>query len=112
MKKIMKVFAVGAFTTALIFTGCTKGEKASNKGSSKALGNGFSGSIELMHFSTSEESEGNGGSDGFRTMIAEWIMENPSVSLVRMFLVMMSTRLRLLLWHLRGIFQMYFFCRE
>lgn len=32
----------------------------------------YKGNISLMHFSTSEESEGNGGSDGFRTCIANW----------------------------------------
>ena len=82
MKKIMKTFAAASVTAALILTGCGKGaEKASDAGSSKASGDGFSGTIEMMHFSTSEESEGNGGSDGFRTMIAEWIKANPSVKL-------------------------------
>ena len=32
----------------------------------------YKGDLVLMHFSTSEESEGNGGSDGFRTTIAAW----------------------------------------
>jgi raffinose/stachyose/melibiose transport system substrate-binding protein len=39
--------------------------------------------LELMHFSTLEESEGNGGSDGMRTMIAEWEAANPNVTLVQ-----------------------------
>ncbi len=34
-----------------------------------------------MHYSTPEESEGNGGSDGFRTMLAEWKEANPNVNL-------------------------------
>jgi len=38
--------------------------------------------LNLMHYSTSEESEGNGGSDGFRTMIAEWKEANPDINLV------------------------------
>ena len=42
---------------------------------------GYEGEISIMHFSTSEESEGNGGSDGFRTMIAEWKNENKTVDL-------------------------------
>lgn len=41
----------------------------------------FKGEISLMHYSTSEESEGNGGSDGFRTMIAEWKAANPDITL-------------------------------
>ena len=34
-----------------------------------------------MHFSTSEESEGNGGSDGFRTTIAAWKEAHPDITL-------------------------------
>ena len=47
----------------------------------EATDSGFSGTLSLMHFSTSEESQGNGGSDGFRTMIAEWKAANPSITL-------------------------------
>ena len=32
----------------------------------------FAGELEIMHYSTSEESEGNGGSDGFRTVLGLW----------------------------------------
>lgn len=42
----------------------------------------YTGDLNLMHYSTSEESEGNGGSDGFRTMIAEWKEANPGINLV------------------------------
>ncbi len=35
-----------------------------------------------MHFSTSEESEGNGGSDGFRTVLADWQTVHPDVKIV------------------------------
>ncbi len=41
----------------------------------------YTGSISLMHYSTSEESEGNGGSDGFRTMIANWKEANSGIDL-------------------------------
>ena len=41
----------------------------------------FEGEITLMHFSTLEESQGNGGSEGFRTMIAEWQEANPKITL-------------------------------
>ena len=34
-----------------------------------------------MHFSTSEESQGNGGSDGFRTVLAEWKEAHPDITL-------------------------------
>ena len=46
-----------------------------------AAGLAYAGELSIMHFSTSEESEGNGGSDGFRTMIAEWKSANPGVTL-------------------------------
>ena len=41
----------------------------------------YKGELELMHFSTSEESEGNGGSDGFRTTLAAWKEAHPGVTL-------------------------------
>lgn len=41
----------------------------------------YKGELNLMHFSTSEESEGNGGSDGFRTMVAEWDEAHPDITL-------------------------------
>lgn len=42
----------------------------------------YEGDLTIMHYSTSEESQGNGGSDGFRTMLAEWKEANPDVNLV------------------------------
>ncbi|MCR5763809.1 MAG: extracellular solute-binding protein [Treponema sp.] len=82
MKKMMKTMALGVAAAAFIFAGCNKSsEKASDTGSSSSAKDGFSGTIELMHYSTSEESLGNGGSDGFRTMIDEWIKANPNVKL-------------------------------
>ena len=41
----------------------------------------YKGTLTLMHFSTSEESEGNGGSDGFRTTIANWQAAHPDITL-------------------------------
>lgn len=43
----------------------------------------YVGELEFMHFSTSEESQGNGGSDGFRTVIAEWEKSNPDIKLAQ-----------------------------
>lgn len=43
----------------------------------------YSGELEVMHFSTSEESQGNGGSDGFRTVIADWEKAHPEIELVQ-----------------------------
>lgn len=41
---------------------------------------GYTGSLSLMHYSTSEESQGNGGSDGFRTTLANWIAAHPEIT--------------------------------
>ncbi|MBQ7865905.1 MAG: ABC transporter substrate-binding protein [Clostridia bacterium] len=41
----------------------------------------YKGELELMHYSTSEESEGNGGSDGFRSVIAAWKAAHPELTL-------------------------------
>lgn len=41
----------------------------------------YKGDLEIMHFSTSEESEGNGGSDGFRTILAAWAAAHPDINL-------------------------------
>lgn len=43
----------------------------------------YKGELKLMHFSTSEEAEGNGGSDGFRKMCDEWENANPDVKLAQ-----------------------------
>lgn len=42
---------------------------------------GYKGELSLMHYSTSEESEGNGGSDGFRTMIKNWESAHPDMKI-------------------------------
>jgi multiple sugar transport system substrate-binding protein/raffinose/stachyose/melibiose transport system substrate-binding protein len=39
----------------------------------------YSGELTLMHFSTSEESEGNGSSDAFRTVISSWDKAHPDI---------------------------------
>ena len=43
----------------------------------------YKGDLEIMHFSTSEESEGNGGSDGFRTVLAAWSAAHPDINLTQ-----------------------------
>ena len=43
----------------------------------------YKGDLEIMHFSTSEESEGNGGSDGFRTILAAWTAAHPDITLTQ-----------------------------
>lgn len=43
----------------------------------------YSGELNIMHFSTSEEAEGNGGSDGFRTTLQQWDDEHANIDLVQ-----------------------------
>lgn len=41
----------------------------------------YKGTINIMHFSTSEEAQGNGGSDGFRTMNQQWADAHKDIKL-------------------------------
>lgn len=80
MMSILLSLAMG-FT---MLVGCGSSEKKTvEKEGTKdsATSATYSGDLSLMHFSTSEESQGNGGSDGFRTMIAEWKEKNPNINL-------------------------------
>lgn len=43
----------------------------------------YSGDLTIMHYSTLEESEGNGGSDGFRTVLGQWDEKYPDINLVQ-----------------------------
>lgn len=43
----------------------------------------YAGDLEIMHYSTSEESQGNGGSDGFRTVLAQWDEAHPDITLTQ-----------------------------
>lgn len=100
MKKFKKTLAL---LLVLIMTvsvmGCGKNDKKDTPASSEpatsaapeetattAPEEAFKGELKVMHFSTSEESEGNGGSDGFRTTIASWKDKNPDVTLTETIL--------------------------
>jgi multiple sugar transport system substrate-binding protein/raffinose/stachyose/melibiose transport system substrate-binding protein len=54
-----------------------------NSETGEPAGNGlaYKGELSIMHFSTSEEAEGNGGSDGFRTTLANWEKAHPDIKL-------------------------------
>lgn len=43
----------------------------------------YKGEITVMHYSTSEESAGNGGSDGFRTILDFWNKAYPDIEIVQ-----------------------------
>ena len=104
-KKVLSIFLTVAMAATLL-TGC--GDKETNNGGNESTpapttestpaptdestpaptdddnggdGLAYTGTLELMHFSTSEESQGNGGSDGFRTCIANWKTANPGITL-------------------------------
>ena len=77
MKK--KVMAVAlAATTVVSMVGAT-GVSAATEVAKNDLA--YKGELEIMHYSTSEESEGNGGSDGFRTVLAAWNDAHPDINL-------------------------------
>ena len=50
---------------------------------SAADGLAYTGDLTVMHFSTFEESQGNGGSDGFRTVNQQWDDAYPNINLVQ-----------------------------
>lgn len=96
MKKKLLGIMLSTVMVAGILVGCNDGKaetggttssvatkQEESKSSEQAGGSetAYTGTLELMHFSTSEESEGNGGSDGFRTMIANWKEANPDITL-------------------------------
>lgn len=88
-----KVISVLLATTMLasLLAGCggateTTGDSATTADTTvkaDASDAGYKGELEIMHFSTSEESQGNGGSDGFRTVLAAWDEANPDITLTQ-----------------------------
>lgn len=56
----------------------TKAEEKKDESGSELA---YSGELTMMHYSTSEEAEGNGGSDGFRTVLAQWKEAHPDINL-------------------------------
>lgn len=93
MKKRLLSILLATFVLGGALTACTGNSDGTTDGSKSdsskqtedtdSSGDGlvYKGDLEIMHFSTSEESEGNGGSDGFRTMIAQWKEANPDINL-------------------------------
>ena len=70
----------------------------------------YKGELSLMHYSTSEESEGNGGSDGFRSVIAEWEKGHSDITIKEFkHLPMMTTKPRLQHRQQQMTFQMFSF---
>ena len=61
------------------------GDTTENGGSTSTEGSGlaYKGDLEIMHFSTEEESQGNGGSDGMRTVLQQWADANPDINLTQ-----------------------------
>lgn len=59
-------------------TDSTESAGGSNSGSLA-----YTGDLEIMHFSTEEESQGNGGSDGMRTVLQQWDDANPDITLTQ-----------------------------
>ena len=75
-KKVMAVALAAATVVSMV--GVT-GVSAATEVAKNDLA--YKGELEIMHYSTSEESEGNGGSDGFRTTLAAWQEAHPDITL-------------------------------
>ena len=76
-KKVMAVALAAATISSMV--GATAVSAATDVAQNDLA---YKGDLEIMHYSTSEESEGNGGSDGFRTVLAAWNDAHPDINLV------------------------------
>ena len=100
MKKRLLALSMAMIMAAGAVTGCgqtgsSTGEGDSGAATSDSTGSDvktpdadsassdleYKGEINFMHYSTSEEAEGNGSSDGFRTSIAAWDEAHPDITL-------------------------------
>lgn len=77
MKKKVMAIALAAATVSSMM-GASVASAATDVAQSDLA---YKGDLEIMHYSTSEESEGNGGSDGFRTVLAAWNDTHPDINL-------------------------------
>ena len=75
----------GSDSTNTTTGGDTQGAAAGTEagGSDAASGLAYKGDLEIMHFSTEEESQGNGGSDGMRTVLQQWNDANADINLIQ-----------------------------
>ncbi len=89
MKKKLISVLLSTAMLATMLTGCGDSASTSStsgsaaKDDSAVSASGYKGDLEIMHYSTSEESQGNGGSDGFRTVLANWDAANPDITLTQ-----------------------------
>ena len=63
--------------------GSAQAETDAADDAAEGSGLAYVGELEIMHYSTSEESEGNGGSDGFRTVLSQWDEAHPEITLTQ-----------------------------
>jgi len=99
MKKKFVSVLMATVMVAVMFTGCgksastdttTKVEEDANVTETEdteeektADGDAYKGELEIMHFSTTEEAETDGGAEGFRTILAQWEEEHSNIKLVQ-----------------------------
>ncbi|MDC7241827.1 MAG: extracellular solute-binding protein [Spirochaetales bacterium] len=87
MKRTMCLtLALSFLLTGMIFAGGSQDQSASLSSGTSASGLTYTGDLEIMHFSTSEESEGNGGSEGLRKMLNDWDSDEGRINLVQTIL--------------------------
>ncbi|MCM1124900.1 MAG: extracellular solute-binding protein [Lachnospiraceae bacterium] len=89
MKRKFFGVMLSALTVAVSLAGCggnadAPAEDLSAQASQAGTDNvTYAGDLEIMHYSTSEESELNGGSDGFRTVLTQWDEAHPEINLTQ-----------------------------
>ncbi len=83
MKKKLLGLLLSTAMVASVLAGCGGGDAPADDAAAATGDVTYTGELEIMHYSTSEESEGNGGSDGFRTALGLWDEAHPDITLTQ-----------------------------
>jgi len=83
MRRVLSIVLVLVLAVTML-TGCGNDSKTTDNNDTKTSSDvTYNGELEIMHFSTSEESEGNGGSEGFRKVLGDWDEAQKDITLVQ-----------------------------
>ncbi|MCC8049680.1 MAG: extracellular solute-binding protein [Clostridiales bacterium] len=79
-KQVLSVALAAAMVVSLGVTASAEDKEVKNLAVNDLA---YTGELTIFHYSTSEESEGNGGSDGFRSVLAAWDEAHPDITLTQ-----------------------------
>ncbi len=81
MKRILSIALATALAASLCMTVSAEEDEEKEVKNLAVNDLAYEGELTIFHYSTSEESEGNGGSDGFRSVLAAWDEAHPEIEL-------------------------------